>query len=29
MLAPGTYEVECNRKRTTVRVPGAPELVLP
>jgi len=29
LLAPGTYELECNRKRTTVRVPGAPEVELP
>ena len=26
-LAPGTYEVEINRKRKTVQVPGPPELV--
>ncbi|MHC4448841.1 MAG: carboxypeptidase-like regulatory domain-containing protein [Planctomycetota bacterium] len=28
LLAAGTYELECNRKRATVRVPGAPEFVL-
>jgi hypothetical protein len=29
LLAAGEYEIECNRQRKTIRVPGPPEVQLP